>query len=177
MKVGPVSARYAGALFELARDAGAIDKVQADVDMLASERGVAKLDARTPHDVALKRVEDLAKRMHPLTANFVRLLRDKKRLEVLDELPAAFRRCVLVHNNSVEGVVESPRPLGSGELAELAVAIGALLGKHVTLTSRLAPELLAGVRVYVDNKLIDQSALGRLDALRGKLLRARLSSN
>jgi F-type H+-transporting ATPase subunit delta len=177
MKVGPVSARYAGALFELARDAGALDKVQADVEMLGSDHGAAALGARTPHDVAFKRVEELAKRMHKLTGNFVRLLRDKKRLEVLAELPAAFRRCVLAHNNSVEGVVESARPLGSGEVAELAVAIGALLGKQVLLSTRLAPELLAGVRVYVDNKLIDQSALGRLDALRGNLLRVRLSAN
>ena len=177
MKVGPVSARYAGALFELAREAGAIDKVQADVEMLAKERGASALGESTPHDVAHRRVEDLAKRMHKLTGNFVRLLRDKRRLDVLDELPAAFRRCVLAHNNSVEGVVESARPLGSGEVAELAVAIGALLGKQVLLTSRVAPELLAGVRVYVDNKLIDQSALGRLDALRGNLLRVRLSAN
>jgi F-type H+-transporting ATPase subunit delta len=177
MKVGPVSARYAGALFELARDSGVLDKVQADVDLIASELATRKLDARTPHEVAGKRVEELAKRMHPLTANFVRLLRDKKRLEVLDELPAAFRRCVLVHNNSVEGVVESARPLGSGELAELSVSIGALLGKQVMLSPRIVPELLAGVRVYVDNKLIDQSALGRLDALRGKLLRARLATH
>ena len=176
MKVGPVSARYAGALFELARDAGAIDKVQADVEMLGREHGAAALGARTPHDVAFKRVEELAARMHKLTGNFVRLLRDKRRLEVLAELPAAFRRCVLAHNNSVEGVVESARPLGSGEVAELAVAIGALLGKQVLLTTRLAPDLLAGVRVYVDNKLIDQSALGRLEALRGNMLRARLTT-
>jgi F0F1-type ATP synthase delta subunit len=50
-----------------------------------------------------------------------------------------------------------------------------VLGKDVQLTARLDPELIAGVRVYADNRLIDQSALGRLESLRGRLSRARAS--
>lgn len=177
MKVGAVSARYAGALFELALEKGALAQVQADVDALARERSSKRLDPRASPEAVSRRVDEMTARMHVLTANFVKLLRDKNRLEVLDELPAAFRRQVLAHNNTVEGVAESARPLGSGELAELSVAISARLGKQVQLESRVNPELLAGVRVYVDNKLIDQTALGGLDLLRGKLLRARLTTS
>jgi F0F1-type ATP synthase delta subunit len=44
----------------------------------------------------------------------------------------------------------------------------------VTLETRIVPELLAGVRVFIDNKLLDQSAIGRLERLRTKLQSAPL---
>jgi F0F1-type ATP synthase delta subunit len=47
-------------------------------------------------------------------------------------------------------------------------------GRTVELEQRLAPELVAGVRVFVDNKLIDQSASGRLTQLRERMMGARL---
>lgn len=177
MKVGPVAARYATALFELAVEKGALERVQHDVAAIA--RAVATdaqlLDPRTPHATRHARVEALASKLDPLTAGFVRLLRDKRRIEVLRELAEAFKSRTLTHENAVEGVVESARPIGSGELAELAVALGARLGKQVHLESKLVPELIAGVRVFVDNRLIDQSATGRLELLRGKLMRARIT--
>ena len=179
MRIGLVAARYAEALYGLAREKGALVAVQADVDALASvlamPAGRTLFDARVPQLETRKRVDLLSAKMHALTSNFLHLLLDKRRLEVLEELPAAFRRCALQDRGQVEGVVESPRPLGQGELAEIAVAVKSVIGKEVLLEARHNPELIAGVRVYVDNRLIDQSALGRLEGLRGKLLKARVS--
>ena len=56
--------------------------------------------------------------------NFVDLLFDKRRDEVLKNLGEAFRQRLLKEEGIVEGIVESARPLGSGELAELTVALG-----------------------------------------------------
>lgn len=178
MRVGPVAARYATALFELAVEKGALERVQSDVVTIAHAVATdAKLlDPRTPQAVVHEHIEALANKLDPLTAGFVRLLRDKRRIGVLRELDVAFKQRLLEHENAVEGVVESARPLGSGEVAEMAVALSAVLGKQVHLESRLVPELIAGVRVFVDNRLIDQSATGRLEALRGKLMRARVTS-
>jgi F-type H+-transporting ATPase subunit delta len=174
-----VSSRYATALFELAREKGALDAVGADVDALARhlESGAARevFDRRTAADRRQALVEALASKLqHPLTSNLVRLLAARRRLDVLHGLPASFRRCALADKGQVEGWVESARPLGGGELAEIAVAVGSLLKKQVLLQSRVNPELLAGVRVFVDNRLIDQSAVGRLESLRRKLSVARL---
>jgi F-type H+-transporting ATPase subunit delta len=177
MSFSQVSGRYATALFELAREKGVLERVQADVERLGREladREVAAFlnDARVPLERKRARLETLQGALHPLTMDFVRYLLDKRRLEVLRELQAAFKASLLRERNAVEGVVESPRPLGQGELAELAVALGARLGKEVELTGRVNTELIAGVRVFIDNKLIDQSALGRLEALRSRLLAA-----
>lgn len=179
MSAGPVAMRYATALFELAREQGVLERVEADVARLDAELsapgGSAWLfDARVPEADKRRRLETLAAGMQPLTANFLRLLLDKRRIGVLREIGAAFHRNVLAERNASEGVVLTPRPLGAGELAELSVALGRLLGRTVGLEQRLAPELVAGVRIFIDNKLIDQSAAGRLVQLRERLMGARL---
>ena len=178
MKLDPVTTRYSSALFELARERGVLDLVQTDVDSIARENASGALaplfDARVAHGEKDKRVEALAARLQPLAANFVRVLFHKRRLDVLRNLPAAFRRASLAHRGIAEGVVESAHALGAGELAELSVAVKAVLGKDVLLEQRPNPELIAGVRVFVDNRLIDQSALGRLEGLERQLRLARV---
>jgi F-type H+-transporting ATPase subunit delta len=180
VRVGSVATRYANALFELAREHGALDAVQRDVDaiaaLLAADAKSAWLfDARVGQDEKRAKLERLAAGLHRYTGNLVRLLGDKRRLEVLRELPAAFKRRALAERGAVEGVVESPRPLQAGEVAELQVALGALLKKEVLLEARTAPELLAGARIVVDNRMIDSSAQGRLEALRARLIAAPLT--
>ena len=132
MSGGPVTARYATALFELAREKGLLERVEADVELLAGELADARVaaflfDARVPEADKRRRLETLASRLHPLSANFLRLLHDKGRLEVLRGLRAAFRRQLNQERNATEGQVESARPLGPAELASIAGALSHLL--------------------------------------------------
>lgn len=181
MRVGSVSNRYAKALFELAKEKGVLDQVERDVEFLAAEMAndaVASFlfDGRIPLEEKTKRLEFLEPHVHDLTYNFVRLLCDKRRLEVLRELGAAFRRRSLAEKGAVEGVVESARPLGDEDVAALAAALGRLLGKSVELTPEIDADLIGGVRVFVDNKMLDQSLRGRLDDLRQNLMSARVGA-
>lgn len=172
--------RYATALFELARDKGVLEVVEQDMARIAAELKESAVetylfDARVGLEEKRSKLVALGAGMHELTRNFLKLICDKRRIEVLRELPAAFRRNVLDERGATEGVVESARPLGAGEMAELEVALGAKLGKKVELKGRVDPKLIAGVRVFVDNKLIDQSAAGRIEGLRTAMLGARLN--
>ncbi len=180
IRVGPVAARYAIALFQLAREKGELEAVSRDIAVLAGR--LAKegesgwiFDARVAANDKRERIERLALTLSPITANFLRLVADKRRLDLLRELPAAFKRCALADRGAVEGSVESARPMGPGELAELCVALGAVLKKEVSLSLHVSPELIAGARILVDNRMLDISALGRLEALRNQLNSARLS--
>ena len=179
LSVGPVATRYANALFQLAREKGQLDAVTRDVaglsTLLADEAKSRWIfDARVPAKDKRAGIEALASGMSELGGNFLRLVADKRRLNLLRELPEAFKRCALLDRGAVEGRVESARPMAAGELAELCVSLGAVLGKQVSLRSSIVPELIAGARVVVDNRLLDLSAQGRLEALRTKLNSARL---
>jgi len=179
--VGPVARRYVDALFELARKQGALEEVGAGVKRVAAELAVPAVesylfDTRVPLGERRSKIERIAAELHPLVRNFVGLLFDKRREEVLRELEEAFHRRKLVEDGAAEGVVESAQPLGAGELSELSAALGRRLGKRVHLENRVVPDLIAGVRVTVDNRMIDYSAQGRLEGLRRKMAEAPLPS-
>ena len=179
MRVSPVTMRWARALFELAGEKGVQDAIERDVEFLGAELAdpaVAEhlFDSRVPLETVRAYIAALRPHLQGLTDNFLKLLLDRRRIDVLRELPQAFHTLSLARRGAVEGVVEAPRPLDGGELAKLQAALGARLGKTVTLKTRIVPELIAGVRVFVAGVLIDQSAVGRLEDLRGRMLAARL---
>lgn len=179
MIVDAVTARWGDALYNLAARQGVLAVVTADIEKLATL--VARPEVRS---LLTSRARSRAEKRqllasqtassHPLVQNFANLLFDRQREEVLLTIGAAFRRRTLADANQAEGIVESARPLGAAEIAALARDLGPVLGKQIVLTNRIVPELVGGARVIVQNRMIDYSVQGRLEALRTKLLAARL---
>lgn len=179
--VDPVTQRYSEALFALAQEKGALDAVSKDVERLAAALSDPALDAyvadaRVPSAKKRARVTALVPDPHHLTANFLGLVFDKHREHVLRGLGPAFRKLLLASRGAVEGVAESARPLDRGELESLSKAISRDLAKDVRLQNRIVPDLIGGVRVLVDNRLLDQSVVGRLAGLRRRLATSRITS-
>jgi F-type H+-transporting ATPase subunit delta len=177
--IDPVTSRYAEALFGLAQARGALEAVRGDVARLASElsergRLAFLFDARLPLEARRQRAAEHLSGLHALTQNFVNLVLDKRRVEVLRDLGAAFHRRDLAERGAAEGVVESARPLAASDLARLASALGPRLGKQLSLEGRVVPELVGGVRVVVESKMIDASVAGRLESMKKQLLAAEL---
>jgi ATP synthase F1 delta subunit len=175
----PVTARYAGALFGLARRKSVQAAVAADIALLATEIGSPAtrrvlFNPRVDRSAKRAQLAGTLARLSPLTQNFVNLLFDKHREEVLRDLQRAWRVLELEERGTVEGVVESARPIDAAELAELGTALGARLGKQLVLHNRIVPELVGGARVTAAHRMIDYSVQGRLEALRRKLMDARL---
>jgi F-type H+-transporting ATPase subunit delta len=176
-----VTRRYAEALFDLARKKDVLDEVERDVERLGRELarpGVAAYLFDTRVRIAERRakLDPLLGAMHRLTSNFVSLLFDKRREEVLRGLAGAFHQRRLVLDRKAEGVVESAGRLSDDDVARLAGALSKRLDKTVTLENRVTPDLISGVRVTADNRMIDYSARGRLDRLRRAMLAAPLPS-
>lgn len=178
-RVDPITARYSQALFELALEKGRLDAVQRDVERVAGEVRDPRLRAFLLNPRVAR--EDKRRTLAPwlgafdgLTRNFVGLVLDRGREAVLLHVGDAFRQLVLRRRGATEGVVESARPLPAAELEKLARAVGLRLGKEVLLENRLVPDLIGGVRVFVDNRLLDHSVRGRLAGLRKRMRQAPL---
>jgi F-type H+-transporting ATPase subunit delta len=181
LRLDAVTRRYTSALFDLALKKGAEPDVRRDVENLGRELSVPAVegylfDTRVPLEDRRAKLGPLLAEMHPLTQNFIALLFDKRREEVLRHLPQAYRLRQMVEERAAEGVVESPAPLSDDELGKLSSALSRKLDKTVRLENRVVPELIAGVRVTADNRMIDYSARGRLDGLRRNLISAPLPS-
>jgi F-type H+-transporting ATPase subunit delta len=178
MNADPVTARWCEALFSLAGKRNRRDAVSADLHKLQRELagplGRLVFDNRVAQSERRAKLEPLLAGCDPLTANFVNLCFDKRRVEVLRSIAAAFEQRLLAEQGAIEGVVESARPLSQGDVAELALGLARLYGKRLVLTNRVRPELIAGVRVIADGRMVDVSAQGRLDSLEKRLLECSL---
>jgi len=177
--IDAVTSRYAEALFGLAKARGTLAVVRADVERLAaalSPGGALAFvfDERLELDLKKRQAAPHLAGLDALTQDFVNLVLDKRRAQVLRQLGAAFHRRDLQERGAAEGVVESARPLEGGELERLAGALGPRLGKELKLSNRIVSELVGGLRVVVESKMIDASVSGRLEGLRKSLLAAPL---
>jgi F-type H+-transporting ATPase subunit delta len=180
--VDPVTTRYAGALYGLAKRKGALDAVSRDLAALAAE--IARTATRSL--LFNPRVEREAKRTqlapalasaHELSRNFVNLLLDKNREDVLLGLADAWKRLALDERGAAEGRIESARPLEPAEIDRLSTALSKVIGKALVLENRIVPSLLGGARVVAQNRMIDWSVEGRLESLRRRMLDARLPAS
>jgi F-type H+-transporting ATPase subunit delta len=179
--VDPVTARYADALYGLARRQGRLEAVVSDVQRLAAQFQSPKVSAfllepRLAPELRLAKLRPVLERLDPLTQKFVRLLFGRRREAVLARLGAAFRQKRLQEAGAVEGVVESARPLDQSQLDEVRRGLKARLGLDVLLENRIVPSLIGGVRVTVGSRMIDTSIQGRLQALGDRLQQVPLSA-
>jgi len=177
--VDQVTGRWADALFGLARRRGVLDQVSADIERIALEckppAVQAFLQGATGSTAErLAKFDVLLESANPHTRSFVSLLFERRREEVLVQIGAAFEQRLLEERGAAKGVVKSARPLESAELEALGRDLSKRLGKDVTLTGRVTPELVGGVRVFVGTSMIDQSLQGRMDGLRRRMMEARL---
>jgi len=175
----PVTIRWADALFEVAKKAGALDEIQHDTARLSDEVASPQVEAflfgsSVSQEVRVAKFAPLLEQLHPMTQNFVRLLFARRRQEVLRGIGDAFKRKVYTETGRVEGVVEAARSIADDDIERLQSSIGARIGKSVVLTQRTVPELIGGARVIVGASLFDATVKGRLESMRERLTAASL---
>jgi F-type H+-transporting ATPase subunit delta len=108
----------------------------------------------------------------PLVARFLRLLADKGRMALFDDVLAALQARVDEAEGRVRAQVQTARPVDDELLATLARALGRRLGKQVDVSAEVRPELIGGARVLVGDRVLDASLAGQLAALRRRLVAA-----
>lgn len=174
------ASRYAEALFDLALEAGALDRVEADLKALsAAIAGSADLRAmlKSPvYDAAAKAramaaIADKAGNS-PLTKNFLGVVAKNRRLFALDGVIAAFAARLADHRGEVAAEAVSAAPLNTDQTKRLRGEIERVVGKAVNLTVKVDPELLGGMVVKVGSTMIDSSLKTKLNRLKSVMKEA-----
>lgn len=170
MVVEGVGARYAGALFDLAKEASKLPAVEADLvkfnQMLDQSDDLVRL-VRSP----VIRADDQAKALAALTSragigeltgNFVQLVAKNRRLFAIADMIKAFRAMAAKSRGEISAEVTSAVALTDAQTAELKKVLKASMNKEVTLNARVDPSLLGGLIVKVGSRMIDSSIRAKL---------------
>src|SRR5688500_16433610 len=170
-----VARPYAEAAFKLADEAGALGKW---LEMLRALALVAA-DERVRAAVADPSLSDaqaaglfisiLAGKLDGEAENFVRVLAENGRLELLPEIRAQFEALKNDREGVLEAEVHSAFELSEAQVAELAQRLERKTGRKVRTTLKVDKDLIAGVRIVLGDKVIDGSARAQLGALEAAL--------
>lgn len=168
-----LSGRYATALFELAREGKAIDKIEASLATVS--KALAESDdfrqlTTSPlvsRGGATRAIEAVAAKLKldSTTANFLGVLAQNRRLSQLPKVIRAFRQLAANHRGETNAEVTSAHPLSTAQVDALRQQLRTRVGRDVNVELAVDPSLLGGLVVKIGSQMIDSSIKTRLNSL------------
>ncbi|MHA1559352.1 MAG: F0F1 ATP synthase subunit delta [Alphaproteobacteria bacterium] len=172
--VSGVADRYASALFELAREEGALDAVSADLNrfrsLLAESDDLQRL-VRSPvfsSDEQTRAISAVLEKagIGGLAANLIKVAAANRRLFVVPEMTVGFQRKLAKERGEISASVTSAEPLSADQINTVKLALKEAIGKDVLLDESVDPTLIGGLIVQVGSRMIDTSLRTKLNAMR-----------
>jgi F-type H+-transporting ATPase subunit delta len=167
---------YAGALFEVARAEGSLERVEEELFRVArtiegnDELRTKLTDQNIPVELRQGIVEDLlGGRASGVTTSLVSFVIGAGRAR---DLPTIIDRLVqraAEERHEAVAEVRSAIPLDDDQKARLADALGRKTGKRVSVKVVVDPSILGGIIAQVGDTVIDGSIRSRLDQLKETL--------
>jgi ATP synthase F1 delta subunit len=176
MEALTIATTYGGALFEAARDLDKIDAIDEELAALdrifREEPDFFNLVCSPGIDAVGKRASLTAVLQDRVTKellNFLFILIDKRRMGGFHAIVKAYRACVNENLGVSIGTVYSAVPLSGDKHKRLEEETGKLLQKNVRLDNLVDADIVGGVKIFIEGKLIDASVRKRLDTLKEQL--------
>ena len=179
--VSGMAGRYATALFDLAREANAIDAVKSDLDRfdaLAAQSADLTRLVRSPVFSANEQLQALSAVLARagiggLAANFLKLVTSNRRLFAVRDMIKAFRQSVAQHKGETTASVTVAEQLKDEHIQALRAALKSVSGKDVDLDIKIDPAIIGGLVVKLGSRMIDTSLRTKLNAIRHAMKEAR----
>jgi F-type H+-transporting ATPase subunit delta len=172
-----ISGRYATALFELAKESGQVEKVEADLDALESALAdsadlrdliASPIYAREQQRSAMAAIASKMD-LGDLVANTVGLMASKRRLFVLPDLITGVKGLLARDRGEVTAEVTAAKPLNEEQSAALAATLREAVGQDVVIKSTVDESLIGGLVVKVGSRMIDTSIKSKLSRMQNAM--------
>ena len=168
-----LAGRYATALFELARDERQLEAVAASLATVRQalsesedfrELTSSPLISREQATGAMTATAQ-AMRLDPITANFLGVVAQNRRLSQLPQIIRAFNMLAAAHRGETTAEVTSAHPLTDDQIAALKNNLKTCLGRDVAVDLSVDPTILGGLVVKIGSQMIDGSIRTKLNTL------------
>jgi F-type H+-transporting ATPase subunit delta len=179
----PVALTYAQALLELAGDqkqAEAVGEELRQLGQLLDQQESLRLFLADPAIAHLQRqalLEHVFKeRLSPLVYAFLGVMNVKGRLRFLRQAIAAYADLLDEKMGKVEVDLTVAHELSVQEMESVRQRISQALGKQVNFRRHVDPDIIGGLVLRVQDQLLDASVRSQLDAMKEKMLAARVAA-
>jgi F-type H+-transporting ATPase subunit delta len=172
-----LSKRYAQALVEIGQEKDALDKYGQDLEAMNELMATSKdfrellINPVFPKDnkkaVAGSILDKLS--VDTMVRNFVYLLIDRKRIDQLPGIEAAYHGLVDDIRGITRAQVTSAQPLSEAELGQVTEALSKISGKQVIVTTEVEPTYIGGLAAKVGDMVFDGTIRTQLNQLKESL--------
>jgi F-type H+-transporting ATPase subunit delta len=172
-----IAARYAQAVFEIAKEEKGLAVLEADTEALGAalavspELGELIASPIVTRDEQSRAMAAVAAKMglSSSMANTLALMASKRRLFVLPQLVTDLRSRIAIEKGEVTAEVTSATELSSQQAAALVASLKAKVGKDVKLKTTVDESLIGGLIVKLGSSMIDTSVKAKLAALQNAM--------
>ncbi|MEM9715923.1 MAG: F0F1 ATP synthase subunit delta [Pseudomonadota bacterium] len=168
-----IAARYATAIFELAKDSKKLPTLGKDIAALQGALNDS-LDLsemiRSPiytRDEQKAAVAEIAKKMKlsPTMGNALQLMAEKRRLFTIPALLKQLTTMIAEENGETTAEVTSAKKLTKAQADKLAKTLSEKVGKKVQIQAEVDESLIGGLIVKIGSRMIDSSIRSKLAKL------------
>jgi len=168
---------YAQALFEAARDREELEDTLEDlkefVGALHESEELREFfyGPHLPETQKRRAIDALTEQMSTSTRNFLKVLVDKGRVDILEDVVPRYEDLIEEYQGKVEVEFTTAVELSDEVIERVRSRLGEILeGREVLLETSVNPNLLGGAVVRVGERQIDRSVRTQLQGLRGEML-------
>ena len=173
-----VAERYGEALFELAKETGALSQWGSQARELIEvvEENPQLLDFFNAVKISNQEKKEVVDRLfkgklETMLVHFIDLLIDKKRTKNMVEILRYFITLENEDRGVREGIVYSARKLSREDVGRIEQALSERDQQKLELVNRIDPRLISGIKVVIGNEVIDGSMKSRIESLKSELLK------
>ena len=168
---------YAEALFEAAREREELEVVLEDLEEFvgvldeSEELRLFFYGGQVTEREKRRAIDALTEGMTLSTRNFLKVLTDNGREEILGEVLLRYEELVKEHLGRVEVEVTTVVELSEEDVSRIKERLGRVLeGREIILDTKVDPEILGGAVFRVGGRMVDGSVRGQLSSLREEML-------
>lgn len=168
---------YALALFSLAKEEKKLKAYKEESLALieAFEQNEDYLTMLNTKSIHIEDRQDLIKKAFGKTVrknilNFMFLLIERSKVKLAVPVLSKLVKLINKDQNIDEGVVYSTDLLTKPEVTKIEKRTSTILGKKVVLINKIDKELISGIKIIVQDEVIEDSVVSRFEQLRQSLL-------
>jgi len=166
---------YANALFEVAKAEMTVDTWLTDLKRLAEVASSGefaglisnpKMDKNTIIEILLGFLDKPSKSVK----QFLELLQENDRLVVLPEIYSLFEQKVENDRNTAKAVIQSAYAVSDANKQKIEELLSKKFGKTITATVEVNQDLIGGIKILINDTVVDYSVKGSLVNLTTQLI-------
>jgi F-type H+-transporting ATPase subunit delta len=174
---------YAEALFGAAVERGELEQTLEDLQGFAESLGendelrLFYHSTQLPESQKRRAIDGLTERMTVSARNFLKVLSDNDRTEIVEDAVRNYEGLVEEHLSRVEVELVTAVEVSDERLGSIKERLGRILeGREVLLQQRVDPGLIGGAVFRFSGRRVDGSVRGQLEGLRDKMLERGVAS-